>query len=375
MANQLSIYALRNTDLANLNRDDAAAPKKGLIGGVERARHSSQAMKRPLRFGLHEENALRFGAVRTKLLEQLVATELVIEGCPADKVEEISLEVAEAFIGGKKKAAKPAKATKAAKPTEEVVDTEEAAGEESGSTIGLFAPSEIKAIVSAIKAANWAVTSAADKKALVAAIKAIPAGAVLRDAVDIALMGRMFASSSELNVEAALMVSHAISTHEATSEVDFFTSVDDLESGAGSAHMGTKEMISGTMGSTVILNIDLLRRNLPGVTDAEVVQIAESVINKVLTHAVPQGNRTTMLTNTLPQYAVVTVSEGSPCAVSYETPVKAGVDGGYLDNSIVALEAEVKRINSFQKSIKTVQVVVNKSGLDKEAIKEVLKHV
>ncbi|MCE1713900.1 type I-E CRISPR-associated protein Cas7/Cse4/CasC, partial [Enterobacter hormaechei] len=50
-------------------------------------------------------------------------------------------------------------------------------------------------------------------------------------AVDIALFGRMLASSPAYGVEAACQVAHAISVHAVTVENDYFTAVDDLNNG------------------------------------------------------------------------------------------------------------------------------------------------
>ena len=49
-------------------------------------------------------------------------------------------------------------------------------------------------------------------------------------AVDIALFGRMVADDTDLNIDAACQVAHAISTHAAENEYDFFTAVDDEKS-------------------------------------------------------------------------------------------------------------------------------------------------
>ena len=56
--------------------------------------------------------------------------------------------------------------------------------------------------------------------------------------IDIALFGRMVASSKNLNVEASCQVAHAISTHEVNSEVDYFTAVDEYTKDQGAAMIG-----------------------------------------------------------------------------------------------------------------------------------------
>lgn len=58
------------------------------------------------------------------------------------------------------------------------------------------------------------------------------------DAVDIALFGRMTTSEAFQDVEAAMQVAHAISTHAVVNEVDYFTAVDDLgRAGGGAGHV------------------------------------------------------------------------------------------------------------------------------------------
>lgn len=57
-------------------------------------------------------------------------------------------------------------------------------------------------------------------------------------AVDIALFGRMTTSKAFEDVEAAMQVAHAISTHAVVNEVDYFSAVDDLGlAGGGAGHV------------------------------------------------------------------------------------------------------------------------------------------
>ena len=357
------INAIEN---ANLNRDDSGAPKAAVIGGASRLYFSSQSMKRPVRLAMHTVNESSYGGIRTKCLDEVVSKELIAAGCPEEKVEELSTLVSEAFVGGSKKPAAAKKGKKGEEPEEEM--------EESGSTIGYFAPSEIKGVVEFLKGTEWDPSSAKDKKALTKEMAQVRKVAGCMDAVDIAIFGRMFASAPDLSVDAASCYSFAVSTHEATSEVDFFTAMDDLEKGAGSAHMGTKEFGSAVMGSTVVLNVDQLRVNLPGVSNEDIKNIVKDFIMANLQHGLPKGNMTSMLPNTLPQYAVVTVCEGVACAASFETPVKAGNQGGYLQGSIEALKKEVSRINSFQKVLVS-EVLADQEGFKEDVLSKVVSHV
>ena len=46
--------------------------------------------------------------------------------------------------------------------------------------------------------------------------------------VDIALFGRMVADATDINLDAAAQVAHAISVHAVDNETDYFTAVDPL---------------------------------------------------------------------------------------------------------------------------------------------------
>ena len=363
----ISIFTLRTLDASNLNRDDAGAPKSAILGGVTRARFSSQSKKRPLRLALHEKNSALYGGLRTKQLAAPVQQALEAEGCP--NAEELANEVQVIFVGGKKAASdKAPKKGKNAGASEgkEVTDEESDQWPESGTTIGFFTRKEIGVIVQQIKQDGWKVSEKSIKKMI--------KEASVRDKVDVALMGRMFASSPELDVEAALSMSPSLSTHEVTSEVDFFTAVDDAEGSRGSAHMGTKEFCSGVMADTTVLNLGVLKKNLHGISDDDLRQIIIDVVEGILLHAVPEGNSHGMLSNTLPQYAKVLIGPGCPCAASYETPVKADTEGGYLANSLEAMDKEIARIASFQEA-KALITLVNEKGLVKGSVQEVVTYV
>jgi len=75
---------------------------------------------------------------------------------------------------------------------------------------------------------------------------------------DLALFGRMLASSPDYNVEAACEVGHAITVHKVTVEDDYFTAVDDLnnrEVDAGSAHIGEQGFAAGLFYLYICINL------------------------------------------------------------------------------------------------------------------------
>lgn len=85
------------------------------------------------------------------------------------------------------------------------------------------------------------------------------------DAVDIALFGRMTTSDAFQDVEAAMQVAHAISTHATVTETDYFTAVDDLgKSGGGAGHVDEAMYVSPCLYKYFSLDWDQLVFNLSG---------------------------------------------------------------------------------------------------------------
>ncbi|MFZ5450929.1 MAG: type I-E CRISPR-associated protein Cas7/Cse4/CasC [Thermodesulfobacteriota bacterium] len=84
-------------------------------------------------------------------------------------------------------------------------------------------------------------------------------------AVDIALFGRMTTSEAFQDVEAAMQVAHAISTHAVVNEVDYFTAVDDLgKTGGGAGHVGEIQYNSACFYKYFSLDWDQFIFNLAG---------------------------------------------------------------------------------------------------------------
>ena len=84
------------------------------------------------------------------------------------------------------------------------------------------------------------------------------------NAIDIALFGRMTTSVAFEDVEAAMQVAHAISTHEVVNEVDYFTAVDDLGRGPEAGHLGETQYNSACFYKYFCLDWDQLVSNLAG---------------------------------------------------------------------------------------------------------------
>ncbi|SET84991.1 type I-E CRISPR-associated protein Cas7/Cse4/CasC [Paracoccus homiensis] len=253
---------------SNPNRDDQGRPKEAFFGGAPRLRLSSQSIKRALRLSDPFRDGLS-GAMgqRTKLAGDAIRKVLVEEGVEPGKAREAAEAVARVF--GKIEAADK-------KRPERI----------SGTTLAFISPEERG--------------FALDLTRQVLAGEAVPgdkelAKLVLRSAggaVDIAMFGRMLADNPDFNREAAVQVGHAITTHRAQSEDDFFTAVDDLKTrddDAGGAHLGEHAFGSGVYYLYACVNTDLLVENLAG--DRALARQGLEALARSLATATPRGKQ------------------------------------------------------------------------------------
>ena len=82
---RVEFHILQSFPVTCLNRDDVGAPKSAVVGGVTRARVSSQCWKRQVRLAMHD-----FGvklAVRTKQVGSYVAKACAELGASAEQAE------------------------------------------------------------------------------------------------------------------------------------------------------------------------------------------------------------------------------------------------------------------------------------------------
>ncbi|HCU23645.1 MAG TPA: type I-E CRISPR-associated protein Cas7/Cse4/CasC, partial [Deltaproteobacteria bacterium] len=181
-----------------------------------------------------------------------------------------------------------------------------------------------------------------------------PFRTALGSAVDIALSGRMATSGlmSNLPVDGALAVAHAITTHAVEpQDVDWFTAVDDLTQDAGetgAGHLNTQQFSSGVFYRYASLNLKQLQVNLgllPDITSEETkesrqgaLDIAQHVFH-LLTTVVPSAKQQSFAAHNLADFAVVSFSDlPVSLANAFEEAVpldKRG--GGFLKASILKL--------------------------------------
>lgn len=157
--------------------------------------------------------------------------------------------------------------------------------------------------------------------------------------IDVALFGRMVADVSDINVEAAAQVAHAISVHAVDNEYDYFTAVDDHdedEERTGAGMIGTVEFNSATLYRYAAVDVDRLAETLGS---PEAAQRAVEAFARTFVTSMPTGKITTFGNRTLPDAVLVRLRETQPISFvgAFEEPVTAGTSAGRLSQAAIRL--------------------------------------
>lgn len=225
----IEIHMIQNHSPANLNRDDLGAPKTCYFGGVLRSRISSQCLKRSIRTS--DEFKALLGGVRTRQLAKLIAGKVT---------------------------GKPDVTKRAAKILEKCGI---APKDENKSDMLVYTTNEAIARMAALLQDGDGKTEehlSQEFGKLISELVAVP---------DMALSGRMLETGvlKDTTVEAALQVAHAISTHEARPEVDYYVAADDIPGAdAGAGYVDEAMFASACFYKYFSIHWETLVKNLPG---------------------------------------------------------------------------------------------------------------
>ncbi len=320
MTRFVQLHLLTSYPPSNLNRDDTGRPKTALVGDANRLRVSSQSLKRAWRCSETFEAALAGHlGTRTKLMGKEVFKALKEGGISEKAARDWSKEIAKQF--GK---------LKSEKKTENDGDLEI-------EQLAHFSPEEevaIQALVAALVARKEAPTEA-ELKLL----------SQSKQAVDIAMFGRMLADAAEFNTEAAVQVAHAITVHRAAVEDDYFTAVDDLNKreDTGAAHIGERGYGAGLFYLYICIDRELLLKNLGGDT-ALVARALEALVNAV-TKVSPTGMQNSFASRAYASHVLAEKGKQQPrsLAQAFLKPVKPFDGQDMLETAVAALN--VRRDN------------------------------
>lgn len=284
MARFVQLHLLTFYPPANLNRDDTGRPKTAIIGGAERLRISSQALKRAARTSAVFETRLKGHlAQRTQRLGDDIRKHLIEKGMDEKAALGTARKIAEVF--GK-------------------LEDEKSDHPDYIRQLAFVSPSE--------RSAAFAL---ADKALTGEAINPSPDVILTKadTAADIAMFGRMLADNPDFNREAAVQVAHAFTTHRVTVEDDFYTAVDDLKKPAedtGAGFVGELGFGSGLFYLYVCIDTDLLVRNLGG--NGGIAKSAIAALMEALATVSPGGKQASFASRAKAQYLLVEKGSQQP---------------------------------------------------------------
>ena len=319
----IELHILQSFPVSCLNRDDVGSPKTAVFGGVNRARLSSQSLKRAIRE--HAQDNVpdaKFKSSRTKLIVQPLKDALLKYGIEDEKsAAQHAANIADKLAKLDAKSGKDGEVPRVG-------------------TLIFLAPSEIDSIAQQVAELLKSNPKSKDyEKNLDKFCK--KAGLV--DGADIALFGRMVASLPSLTLEGAAMFGHALSTHKAENDLDFYSAVDDAklqDDDPGAGMIGTLEFSSAVYYRYTALNLDLLadEAHLAKLSVDERRKVVDAFIRATL-EAVPGARRNSMNANTRPGFVLgIYKSAGQPVQLinAFESPVRT--KDGLMETSVETLK-------------------------------------
>ncbi|MFD9422578.1 MULTISPECIES: type I-E CRISPR-associated protein Cas7/Cse4/CasC [unclassified Streptomyces] len=342
----LDIHILQTVPPSNLNRDDTGTPKSATYGGVRRSRVSSQAWKRATRKAFTELlDSSELGVRTKKVVEVLAGRILVLDpSLTRAAAQDLAMETISTATGSK-----PVVPNRKSKK-----DVDDPAAE---STYLMFLSDRQFDALAAITVEGG---EGGDVKALkeFLSVKENKARAKqlarTEHSVDIALFGRMVADSTDLNVDAAAQVAHALSVHAVEVESDYYTAVDDKNTDAetGAGMIGSIDFNSATLYRYAAVDVDRLQENLGAGHDAarpvEPTRRAVTAFLEGFITSLPTGKINTFANQTLPTAVIVKVRSRRPVSyvAAFEKPVIMGEAGGFLQESCERLATFVPTLES-----------------------------
>lgn len=322
MTTFIQLHLLTAYAPSNLNRDDSGRPKTAIMGGVERLRVSSQSLKRAWRTSesFTESMAGHIGKRTRRIGYEYVYKPMLA----ASIAEKTAKSAAEKIAGQFGKLKNDKNAT-----TEKNLEIEQLVH------ISNHEITLINQLVSTLIAEN--------REPVDDEVKLLRKE---QRSVDMALFGRMLASSPEFNVEAACQVSHALGVSAVTIEDDFFTAVDDLNNkdvDAGSAHMGELGFASALFYTYICISRDLLLENLGG--DEELTGRVIAALTETAMTVSPEGKQNSFASRAWASYALAEKGTQQPrsLAVAFFQPVRG-------DNQVLsAIERLQQQRDNFER--------------------------
>lgn len=249
----LQIHTLTSYAAALLNRDDAGLAKRIPFGNAERMRVSSQCLKKHWRDELHRAIDLPGGIRSRMFFEREVFRRAIADGVAEETAKQMTESLLKKLVQGGQDKTNPLRLNQPV----------------------LFGKPEadyfVRLIVECAKSGDDPVTTLdarlrVERGNLRALMKAAGQDDLV-SGIEGAMFGRFVTSDILARTDAAVHVAHAFTVHPLSTEVDYFTVVDDLKEAhedAGAAHAGDMELGAGLFYGYVVVDVPLLVSNLCG---------------------------------------------------------------------------------------------------------------
>lgn len=338
----VQIHALASYSAALLNRDDSGLAKRMPYGGAIRTRISSQCLKRHWRKSDGAWSLASIGpemAVRSRQLpEERILPALA--GIGSDESRKAVIDALAMQLYGKN-----------------------AAKDRGSRQALLIGEPEIAYLIEKAKAA----AAEPDAKAAGAAIERLfkkdekanlsamlAAKGPLNAGLESALFGRMVTSDPDANTDAPIHVAHAFTVHPEESEIDYFTVVDDLETGTGAGGIFDTELTAGLFYVYVVIDVPLLVENLSRDSDLA-AKVSEHLVHLIATTS-PGAKKGSTAPYAWADFVLAETGERAPrsLAGAFRSPVKPSVTAavGKLAEHLAKLDAmygggETRRLSAL----------------------------
>ena len=318
----LGIHLLTAYPPSNPNRDENGQPKSAMVAGVLRQRISSQCIKRAWRLSDLMKAVQAGVATRTRGMGGQLYESLIAGG--VDDANATAWAAAIALQFGE-----PGKEKSKGKSKSKGKD-KDGLRHAAMVVLGHEELAAIHALTNVLVAERRAPT--------VAELAGLPRKTT---SLDVALFGRMRAGAPDLSKDAAVYVSHPLTTGKAAMDSDFWTAVDDLSSDGdvGAGGMGDVEFGSGTYYTYVEINTSALAANLDG--DETVARAAVAALIEAMAVTAPSGHKTSFGNAVRASYVRVEVGQpsGNLFCKAYEKPVQLTAEAVTTLQAAAAYEA------------------------------------
>lgn len=283
MDNFIIIHALTTYPASLLNRSDNGRPKTAVYGGTLRTRVSSQCLKFHARWnqGEHSIKTLAHhldleGTQRSRWTFEDQVFRPVVE----ELSDDVDADVARLVVS------KTSELVTGKAPSQDEQDEqdEESSVKKSPATLKLdqilaMGEPEIRFLRERVRDLCLRLKTEAEVEAFFKRKNTWPkevrehfAGlekqvGPVAAGLDASLHGRMVTGDVLSRVDSAVKVSHALTVHPHTAEIDYFSAIDDLQhlgkrKETGHAHGGYADLTTGTFYRAVVLDVGQIRMNL-----------------------------------------------------------------------------------------------------------------